>query len=124
MPPLVHLRWVKPASPVLVHVRVLTDGTSTWALLDLIRRSVPDEYKARPPEWLYTHTTHVIQHPERTDRLQMPALGWTDGHDNILFQIGIPGAAAWARLKGTILPRFHERDRTIEFPLLPDHPLW
>ena len=124
MTPVDQLHWVAPASPVLVNIRILRDGTSTLALLDLIRRPVPDEYKSAPAQWLYTHTTHVIQRPDRTDKLQMPALGLTDGRGSILFQIGIADAAAWACLRGKILPRFQEGDRTIEFPPLPDHPLW
>jgi hypothetical protein len=124
MPPDEHLRWVTPASPVLANLRTLTDGTRTLALLDLIQRSVPDEYKSHPPQWLYTHTTHVIEQPERTIRLSMPAVGFADGHGAILFQVGIPDPIAWARLRGTTLPPLQEGDRTIEFPALPDHPLW
>ena len=119
-----HLHWAKPALAVLGNMRVLTDGGSALAILDLIKRPVPDEYRSRPPEWLYTHTTHVIQRPERTDRFQMPALALTDGHDNIIVQVGIPDESAWARLRGQVLPRFEEGDRAIEFPPIPDHPLW
>lgn len=124
MTPTTPLRWAKLAAPALANLRVLTDGTSRWALLDLIKRRVPDEYRSRPSEWLYTHTTHLIQSPERTGRFQMPALALTDGQDNIIAQVGIPDEDAWARLKGTVLPTFEEGDRVIEFLPVPDHPLW
>jgi hypothetical protein len=124
MIPLEQLRWATPALRTLANIRILADGTSTLAVLDLIQRSVPDEYQSPQPQWLYTHTTHLIQRPGHTDRFQMPALGLTDGRDRILFQVGIPDSAAWDRLRGKILPRFQEGERTIDFPPLPDHPLW
>jgi hypothetical protein len=124
MTPLEHLRWATPALRALANIRILADGTSTLAVLDLIQRAVPEEYRSPEPQWLYTHTTHLIQRPGQTDRFQMPAVALTDGPDRIIVQVGIPDSDAWERLRGKILPRFQEGDRTIDFPPLPDHPLW
>jgi hypothetical protein len=124
MPSPHNLHWMTPSGPVLAHLRMLTDGQRPFALLDFHPESAPEPLRNRRNLWVQTRITHGFGHQSGEKiTLHLPALGLTDGKGNVMPTIGfVP--EHWHLLRGTTLPPLHETGRSIDFPRLPDLPIW
>jgi hypothetical protein len=121
MTPPSNLRWETPGSPVMAHLRILTDGITRFLIADFTNPPAPPGYPASV--WLFSHVTHGVVGPEGTTRLRLPAIGLTDGRGRISVRLAILATERWDDLRGAALPPIVEPGRQINFPPLPTDPL-
>jgi len=121
MPILDQLRWITPPSPVMAHLRVLTDPDSVqhYVLMDFMAPPPPDEFKSTPNMWLAGHVTHGVVGPSGPKQSRLPALGLTDGKGRFAARLAFIHPEQWALFRGMTLPPFNEQGRMIEFPPAP-----
>jgi hypothetical protein len=108
----------------MAHLRNLTDGSTAIMIADFTSLPAADGYQPRENEWLFSYVTHGIFGPGGTTGLRMPAIGLVDASGRVFVRLALMHPEKWNQLRGTMIPPLVEKDRTINFPRLPNEPMW